>query len=112
MCPEAKILIVEGLELDQIDWETMAPDPQSRHALQAVYKLGLPDGRDRDPPADDIARAKFCFADNRTEKQRKAEEAAAAAGFPAPFPAHGLCAQAVCSYCSRFKHSFDFQSSS
>ncbi|OWY99564.1 hypothetical protein PHMEG_00029413, partial [Phytophthora megakarya] len=86
MDPEALILMVEGLELDKIDWETMAPDPQTRRYLQAVYKLGLSDGGDRDSLADDIARAKVRFADLRAEKLRKAEEAAAAAGLPAPSP--------------------------
>ncbi|OWZ24522.1 hypothetical protein PHMEG_000412 [Phytophthora megakarya] len=59
MDPEVLVLMVEGLELDKIDWETVAPDPQTRRALHAVYKLGLSDGRDRDSLADDIARAKI-----------------------------------------------------
>ncbi|OWZ11841.1 hypothetical protein PHMEG_00015077 [Phytophthora megakarya] len=83
MDPEALVLIVEGFELDKIDWETLANDSQTRRALKAIYKIGLEDGRDQETLADDIARAKGRFA---AGKQRKAKEAAAAAGFPAPPP--------------------------
>ncbi|OWY97682.1 hypothetical protein PHMEG_00031732 [Phytophthora megakarya] len=86
MDPEALVLMVEGFELDKIDWETLAPDSQTRRALKSFYKIGLEDGRDHDTLADDIAGAKVRFADIRAEKQRKAEEAAAAAGLPAPPP--------------------------
>ncbi|OWZ10992.1 hypothetical protein PHMEG_00016053 [Phytophthora megakarya] len=85
MDPEALALMVEGFELDKNDWKTLAPDSQTHHALKAVYKIGLEDGRDHDTLADDIARAKVWFAEIRAEKQRKAEEAAAA-GLPAPPP--------------------------
>ncbi|OWZ06144.1 hypothetical protein PHMEG_00021646 [Phytophthora megakarya] len=76
----------EGLELDKIDWEAMTTDSQTHRALQAVYKLGLSDGQDRDSLADDIIRAKLRFADLRAEKLRKADEAAAASGLPDPPP--------------------------
>ncbi|OWY98213.1 hypothetical protein PHMEG_00031072 [Phytophthora megakarya] len=79
MDPEALVLKVEGLELDNIDWETLAPDPQTHRAPKAVYQVGLENGHGRDTLADDIARAKVRFAEMRAEKQRKAEEAAAAA---------------------------------
>ncbi|OWY97559.1 hypothetical protein PHMEG_00031883 [Phytophthora megakarya] len=72
MDPEALVLMIE---------ETLAPDSQIRRTMKAVYKIGLEDGRDHDTPADDIARAKIRFAEVRAEKQRKAEEAAAAAVF-------------------------------
>ncbi|OWZ02176.1 hypothetical protein PHMEG_00026306 [Phytophthora megakarya] len=81
MGPEALVLMVEGFELDKMDWETLAPDSQTRCALKAVYNIGLEDARDHDTLADAIARAKVRFAEMRAEKQRKAEEAAAAAGF-------------------------------
>ncbi|OWZ00522.1 hypothetical protein PHMEG_00028267 [Phytophthora megakarya] len=75
MDPEALVLMVEdefsfstSFELDKIDWETLAPDSQTRHALKAVYKIGLEDGRDHDTLADDIARAKVQFAEMRAEK--------------------------------------------
>ncbi|OWZ07606.1 hypothetical protein PHMEG_00019979 [Phytophthora megakarya] len=58
MDPEPLVLMVEGFELDQIDW--------------------FGDVRDHDTLADDIARTKVRFAEIRAEKQRKAEEAAAA----------------------------------
>ncbi|OWY96240.1 hypothetical protein PHMEG_00033543, partial [Phytophthora megakarya] len=86
MDPEALVLMVEGLELDKIDWEALSSDPQTRQALKAVYKIGLEDARDHDTLADDIARAKVRFAEIRADKQRKAEEAAATAGLPAPPP--------------------------
>ncbi|OWY90681.1 hypothetical protein PHMEG_00041083, partial [Phytophthora megakarya] len=86
MDPEALVLMVKGLELDKIDWVTLSPDPQTRQALKAIYKIGLEDARDHDTLADDIARAKVRFSEIRADKQRKAEEAAAAAGLPAPPP--------------------------
>ncbi|OWZ00077.1 hypothetical protein PHMEG_00028814 [Phytophthora megakarya] len=58
MDSKALALMVEGLELDKIDWDDMSPDPQARCALRAVYKLGLSDGRDEGSLADAIARAK------------------------------------------------------
>ncbi|OWZ01974.1 hypothetical protein PHMEG_00026548 [Phytophthora megakarya] len=85
MDPEALVLMVEGFDLDKIDWETLAPDSQTRRALKTVYKIGLEDGRDHDTLTDDIARAKVRFAEIRAEKQRKAEESAAA-GLSAPSP--------------------------
>ncbi|OWY99493.1 hypothetical protein PHMEG_00029494, partial [Phytophthora megakarya] len=86
MDPEALVLMVEGFELDKVDWETLARDSQTRRALKAVYKIGLEDGRDHDTLADDIARAKVQFAEIRAEKKLKGEEAAAAAGLPASPP--------------------------
>ncbi|OWY93623.1 hypothetical protein PHMEG_00036911 [Phytophthora megakarya] len=86
MDPEALVLMVEGLELDKIDWEALSSDPQTRQALKAVYQVGLEDARDHDTLADDIARAKIRFAEIRADNQRKSEEAAAAAGLPAPSP--------------------------
>ncbi|OWY98770.1 hypothetical protein PHMEG_00030383, partial [Phytophthora megakarya] len=58
MDPEALIVLVEGFELDKIDWELWLP----------------------------ILRLAVRFAEIRAEKQRKAEETAAAAGLPAPPP--------------------------
>ncbi|OWZ00405.1 LOW QUALITY PROTEIN: hypothetical protein PHMEG_00028405 [Phytophthora megakarya] len=77
MDPEALVAVVKGFLFDKIDWETLAPDSQTRCALKAVYKIGLEDGRDHDTLADDIARAKVRFEEIRAEKPRKAEEAAA-----------------------------------
>ncbi|OWZ02312.1 hypothetical protein PHMEG_00026146, partial [Phytophthora megakarya] len=48
MDPEALVLMVEGLDLDKIDWETLSPDPQTRRALKAVYKVRLEDARNHD----------------------------------------------------------------
>ncbi|OWZ01043.1 hypothetical protein PHMEG_00027646, partial [Phytophthora megakarya] len=87
MDPESLVLMVEGFELDKIDWETLAPDSQTCRALKVVYKIGLEDGRDHDRLADDIAFGKVRFAEMRAEKQRKAEEAAAAAAPPSAAPA-------------------------
>ncbi|OWZ17199.1 hypothetical protein PHMEG_0008894 [Phytophthora megakarya] len=39
MDPEVLVLMVEGLELDKVDWETMATDPQTRRALRAIFAL-------------------------------------------------------------------------
>ncbi|OWY91845.1 hypothetical protein PHMEG_00039409 [Phytophthora megakarya] len=86
MDPEALVLMVEGLELDKIDWEALPSDPQTRQALNAVHKIGLEDARDHDTLADAIARAKVRFAEIRTDKQRKAEEAVVATGLPASPP--------------------------
>ncbi|OWY99810.1 hypothetical protein PHMEG_00029128 [Phytophthora megakarya] len=83
MDPEALVLMVEGLELDKIDWVTLSPDPQTRQALNAIYKIELEDDRDHDTLTVDIARAKVRFAEIRADKQHKAEEAA---GLPAPPP--------------------------
>ncbi|OWZ03795.1 hypothetical protein PHMEG_00024412 [Phytophthora megakarya] len=84
---ETTLTLKLRFELDKIDWETLAPDSQTRRALQAVHKIGLSDGRDRDSLADDIARAKVRFVEMRAKKQHKAEEeAAAAAGLFAPPP--------------------------
>ncbi|OWZ11022.1 hypothetical protein PHMEG_00016015 [Phytophthora megakarya] len=51
MDPEALVLMVEGLELDKIDWDTLSPDPQTRHALKAVYRV-VEGNSDEEPPSD------------------------------------------------------------
>ncbi|OWY96280.1 hypothetical protein PHMEG_00033494, partial [Phytophthora megakarya] len=85
MDPEALVPMVEGLELDKIDWEALSSDPQTRQALKAVYQVGLEDARDHDTLADDIARAKIRFV-----------------GDPSS-PAHGLCLSTFHSRFGTFK---------